>query len=135
MSLTNSMQFESLSLVYIDDMEDFERDSLPLLILMLSYLTNRHYHLLTKELPEEMRNDQPKVVYLPAHNSEKVTYPTHKRGPSKLKVKRSRQLLETSHSIGDWYYSFDKVAQPVFHQTTSQSNFTARSMCVSNAGS
>ncbi len=108
---------------------------LPLLILMLSYLTNRHYHLLTKELPEEMRTDQPKVVYLPAHNSEKITYQTHKRGPSKLKIKRSKQILETSHSMGDWYFLFDIVVPPVFRQTTSRFNFTAKSMCASNAGS
>lgn len=36
---------------------------------MLSYLTNRHYQLLTKDLPEEMRAEQPKFVYLPAYNS------------------------------------------------------------------
>lgn len=59
---------------------------------MLSYLSNRHYHLLTKELPEEMRVDQPKVVYLPAHNVEQVAYETEKKEKPKLKIRRSKQL-------------------------------------------
>ena len=41
---------------------------------MLSFLCNRHYHKMTKELPEEMKIDQPKVVYLPAHNGDKITF-------------------------------------------------------------
>jgi len=36
---------------------------------MLSYLTNRHYHLLNKDLPDELKAEQPQVVYLPTHNT------------------------------------------------------------------
>lgn len=69
---------------------------------MLSYLSNRHYHLLTKELPEELRIDQPKVVYLPAHHGEKIDIRSENRKESRLKIKKSRQMQETLPSIGDW---------------------------------
>ena len=60
---------------------------------MLSYLSNRHYHLLTKELPEEMRSDQPKVVYLPSHSVERVSYKKLVKPQSKLKLRKSKQIL------------------------------------------
>ena len=69
---------------------------------MLSYLCNRHYQILTKEFPEELKVDQPKVVYLPAHNGERRAKDGEKKGNTKLKLKRSRQLNEYSSPVGDW---------------------------------
>jgi hypothetical protein len=59
---------------------------------MLSYLSNRHYHLLTKEFPDELKIDQPKVVYLPAHNGIKKMREADKKTSNKLKLKRSKQI-------------------------------------------
>ena len=59
---------------------------------MLSYLSNRHYHLLTKEFPEELKIDQPKVVYLPAHNGSKKNREVDKKTTTKLKIRRSKQM-------------------------------------------
>lgn len=101
---------------------------------MLSYLSNRHYHLLTKEFPEELKIDQPKVVYLPAHNSLKKNREIDKKPPSKLKLKRSKQMAETS-VIGDWYCILYTAAPFASPSTTFQSSFMARNMSASNAGS
>jgi hypothetical protein len=101
---------------------------------MLSYLSNRHYHLLTKEFPEELKIDQPKVVYLPAHNGLKKSRAIDKKPTNKLKLKRSKQMVSTS-AIGDWYSILHAAAPYASRLTTFRWSFTARSMSVSNAGS
>lgn len=49
-----------------------------------------------------MRADQPKVVYLPSHNIEKADTRTHSKTQPKLKVRKSKQLVEINANIGDW---------------------------------
>lgn len=68
---------------------------------MLSYLANRHYQLLTKELPEELKSEQPRVVYLPSHNVAHALPSEEGKRSSKLRLKRSKQTQE-QHSPGDW---------------------------------
>lgn len=101
---------------------------------MLSYLVNRHYHLLTKEVPEEMRVDQPKVVYLPSHTCEKVTYlePTKKK-ESRLRMRKSKQIVESNPNIGDWYLLIDLVVPFASLPTTFPSSSTGNNMSVSSA--
>lgn len=81
-----------------------------------------------------MRADQPKVVYLPSHNSEKVHYHRTNNPSSKLKLRRSKQQPpEVNNCIGDWYLYIYLVAPPVSHPITSRLSSMAGSMSASNA--
>jgi hypothetical protein len=83
-----------------------------------------------------MRTDQPKVVYLPSHTIEKIDYrpPKQQQPQSKLKLRKSKQIAESTPFIGDWYVLLNLVAPSAFRLTTSPLTFTANSMSASNAG-